>query len=375
MSQELEELESEVAELNINPEEDMATRLEHVLADLTREAKRHGESATEFVSRQLRLHRLNRLKNALGATLKEFDRVAVLIDNLDKAWEKGADFETLSKFILGLLVTIGQLEKDFSKPNVKRGSINISMTVFLRSDIYDSLKRYAREPDKIGVATVHWNDEELLARVLEERYAANKDGRRNGKVFDMWSEIFDPEVRGLRTRDYLMWKVLPRPRDLIYLANEALTTAINRKHRRITASDILFAEEQYSRFAVEALLVESEAESFDLDAALFEFAGMNATFDEDELHAALEGVIGGADVIQWLVQSSILGIETRPGEFLHVEGRTAAERQLRVARRLANATSRPARFRVHPAVRNYLLIQDDDLHDDSVIDATLSESH
>ncbi len=29
---------------------------------------------------------------------------------------------------------------------------------------------------------------------------------------------------------------------------------------------------------------------------------------------------------------------------------------------------------VHPAVRNYLLIQDDDLHDDSVVDATLSES-
>jgi len=374
VSRELEQLEAEVAELGLDPSEDMATRLENALNDLTREARRHGEGATEFVSRQLRLHRVSRLKGLLGANLKEFDRVAVLIDNLDKAWEKGADFETLSKFILGLLVTIGQLEKDFAKPTQSQSSVNVTMAVFLRSDIYDSLKRYAREPDKIGVATVHWNDEELLARVLEERYAANKEQRRNGKIFDMWSEIFDPEVRGLRTRDYLMWKVLPRPRDLIYLANEALTTAINRKHHRITASDILFAEEQYSRFAVEALLVESEAEAFDLDAALFRFAGLKATFIENDLLTLLADVPRGEEALQWLVQSSILGIETRPGEFLHVEGRTDAERQLLVARRLAESTSRPVRFRVHPAVRNYLLIQDDDLHDDSVVDATLSES-
>ncbi|MGN8552193.1 UNVERIFIED_CONTAM: hypothetical protein OHV15_06390 [Microbacterium sp. SLM126] len=374
-SSELGQLEAEIAELGLDPSEDMATRLEHALTDLTREAKRHGEGVSEFVSRQLRLHRLNKLKTALMATLRDFDRVAVLIDNLDKAWERGADFGTLSKFILGLLVAIGQLEKDFARPahGTAPVAVAVSMTVFLRSDIYDSLKRFAREPDKIGVATVHWNDEELLARVLEERYAANKDGRRNAKVFDMWSEIFDSEVRGLRTRDYLMWKVLPRPRDLIYLANEALTTAINRKHQTITASDILFAEEQYSRFAVEALLVESEAEEFDLDAALFEFAGMNATFDEADLRALLADVPFGEEVMQWLIQSSILGIETRPGKFLHVEGRTDAERQLRVARRIASAASRPVRYRVHPAVRNYLLIQDDDLHDDSVVDATLSD--
>ncbi len=297
VSRELEELEAEIDELGLDPSEDMATRLENVLNDLTREAKRHGEGATEFVSRQLRLHRVNRLRGLLGANLKEFDRVAVLIDNLDKAWEKGADFETLSKFILGLLVAIGQLEKDFAKPTQSHSSVNVTMAVFLRSDIYDSLKRFAREPDKIGVATVHWNDEELLARVLEERYAANKERRRNGKVFDMWSEIFDPEVRGLRTRDYLMWKVLPRPRDLIYLANEALTTAINRKHRRITASDILFAEEQYSRFAVEALLVESEAEAFDLDAALFRLAGLNATFTEDDLLILLADVPRGDEAL------------------------------------------------------------------------------
>lgn len=136
-------------------------------------------------------------------------------------------------------------------------------------------------------------------------------------------------------RDYLMWKVLPRPRDLIYLANEALTTAINRKHETITASDILFAEEQCSRFAVEALLVESEAEEFDLDAALFEFAGMNATFDEADLRTLLADVPFAEDVMQWLIQSSIFGIETRPGKFLHLEGRTDAERQLRVARRIA----------------------------------------
>jgi Cdc6-like AAA superfamily ATPase len=49
ISRELEQLEAEIAELNLDPSEDMATRLEHALNDLTREAKRHGEGVSEFV--------------------------------------------------------------------------------------------------------------------------------------------------------------------------------------------------------------------------------------------------------------------------------------------------------------------------------------
>lgn len=371
LSDEFNHLEHELQELGISPEEDMATRLENTLHLLNREARRDGENPAEFIARNLKLNRVQRLKAPINHVLQDYERVAVLIDNLDKAWERGADYETLSRFILGLLVTIGHIEKDFEKSQHGEGFVHVTLTAFLRSDIFDSISRFAREPDKISVRTVQWGDEVLLARVLEERYAANKTARKGVEAYDMWAEIFDPEVRGLRTRDYFMWRVLPRPRDVIYFANEALTTAINRKHSKITASDILFAETQYSRFAVEALLVEAAAEEFDLESALFEFAGLNATIASSDLEMLLAKHENSSGLVQWLVQSSFLGIETKPGKFLHVEGKTAAERSFRVAARLSESTGNSVKYRVHPAMRSYLEVSDDDLHDDGVEDMTL----
>ena len=166
--------------------------------------------------------------------LHEYDRVAVLIDNLDKTWEKGVDFETLSHFLLSLLVTSGRLQAEFDKAPKAAAKANVTLTVFLRTDIFDVMTQFAREPDKINPQTIQWQDEELLIRVLEERSAANRlGGVRQLEGEALWSEVFCPEVHGLPTRDYFLWRALPRPRDIIFLGNSALaTTAINRRHKR-----------------------------------------------------------------------------------------------------------------------------------------------
>jgi hypothetical protein len=278
----------------------------------------------------------------------------------------------MSKFLLSLLTAIGRVEKDFAKPIGGASPVNVTLTVFLRTDIFDAISKFAREPDKIGVLSVHWHDHELLVRVLEERYAANRS-RKAAKVFDMWSEVFGTEVRGMPTRDYFLWRTLPRPRDFIYFANAALTTAINRKHRIIGEDDIVFAEEQYSRFAVEALLVESEAEGFDLEEALYEFAGVDSTLTTNELEELFSEYKNRNDIKEWLVRSSFLGLEVAPGAFKHVEGETSARRQMKVASRVAAKAGVPERFRVHPAFRKYLEVRDDDIHDESIVDTTLDD--
>ncbi len=180
---------------------------------------------------------------------------------------------------------------------------------------------------------------------------------------NLWDDLFAAEVRGEPMRDYVLWRTLPRPRDIIYLANSALTTAINRKHRTIEASDLVFAEGQYSKFAFDALVVESDAEDFDLEEILYEFAGVAATMTEAELMEVLDSAADPGAVTNWLMRTSFLGVEVSPGEFRHVEGRTNAKRQLRVARRFAERQGTSIRFRVHPAFRHHLEIRDDDLHD------------
>lgn len=352
---------------------DLASRLESSVASIAAGAGgiENDRDLRGIVGSSLGVHWFRELHREIrAAAVGPYQRIAILVDNLDKAWEKGANFEATSRFLLALLSGSGQFRRA-----LVRGTDELTLTlgVFLRADIYEVMTRYAREPDKIGPLTVHWNDAHLLARVLEERYAANRKRRKTGE--NMWSTIFPEEVNGLPARDYLLWRILPRPRDIIYFGNAALTTAINRHHSVITQDDIAMADEAYSRFAFEALVVESDAQGFDLEEVLFAFAGVDSTLSEPELQEVLQE--SGADPDEtrsWLLRTSFLGVEVGEGKFIHVEGQAEVEKKLRVARRLAGRLHRDHRFRVHPAFRHYLDVRDDDLHTPGYDDITLASN-
>lgn len=361
-------------DIGVGIDETFAERLE-AIAEPLRGKDFTRDTEKSVISKTIKVAMTERLRRSIMESLKDFDRVAVLIDNLDKTWEPSADFATTSQFLLSLLTTSGNVQK-YVRKNSTNGSQLFTIGVFLRTDIFDVMSRHAREPDKVGRLSVHWEDEELLARVIEERYGAKKSQTKNA-AFDgqeVWSELFADEVKGIPTRDYIISRTLPRPRDLIYLANAALTTAINRKHEKVREEDIIYAEKQYSRFALDALIVESQAEGFDLEEVLFEFAGLDATLDEDELSLVLESV-GEADEIRgWLIRTSFLGLQIAEGDFVHVEGEDASRRKLKAAQRLSQRTGRPLRYRIHPAFRDSLEVIDNDLHSLEVRDVTLTSS-
>ncbi len=347
---------------------DMATRLEDAVSAIANRAC--SAPVGEFrdtVASALRSHWLKDLQREIReATKSKYGRIAILVDNLDKAWERGADFEVSSRLLLALLSAMGQFRRALEGGDL----LDVTLGIFIRADIYEVMTSYAREPDKIGPLVVQWTDRHLLARVLEERYAANRRRQRVGE--DMWATIFPSEVHGLPTKDYLLWRILPRPRDVIYFGNAALTTAINRHHSIITQDDIDMADEQYSRFAFDALVVESDAQDFDVEELLFAFAGVNATLAESDLIEILAEVDADPNAARsWLLRTSFLGIEIAEGDFRHVEGQAEVDRKLKVARRLAGRAPRELRFRVHPAFRHHLDVRDDDLHTPGVRDVTL----
>ena len=365
-------LDQRLDRMGVSRAADLATRLEVVVEQITARAEsaRDDRELREIVGAALGVHWFRDLHRELReAAADRYQRIAILVDNLDKAWERGADFETTSRFLLSLLSASGQFKKALTKGT---DQIDLTLGVFIRADIYEVMTKYAREPDKIGPLTVHWNDPHLLARVLEERYAANRRRRRPADD-DMWSSIFPEEVNGLPVKDYILWRILPRPRDIIYFGNAALTTAINRHHAVVTQDDIAMADENYSRFAYEALVVESDAQGFDLEEVLFAFAGLNATLTEDELQdVLLESSHEPSETRAWLLRTSFLGIEVREGKFMPFEGQSEVEKQLIVASRSSERSGRPVRFRVHPAFRHYLDVRDDDLHTPGFEDITLT---
>ncbi|MBM7460272.1 P-loop ATPase, Sll1717 family [Rhodococcus coprophilus] len=350
------ELAAELARHGIDLEADFTSRLDDVIAGAL-DHEIGSQDLTSRIRNAWRASLLPKLKKVLHA----YDRVSVLIDNLDKTWEKGVAFDELSQFILSLLVTQGKLEAEFERANKASPPAHVTLTVFIRTDIYDVIAAHAREPDKINPQTIQWSDEELLIRVLEERYEANRDSASARGAEGLWERVFCAEVHGLPTRDYLLWRALPRPRDLIYLGNAALTTAINRRHDRVLRQDFNYAEFQYSRFAVEALIVESEAQGFNLEELLFEFAGLDSTVTMSDLQDVLGSASDFDSLVSWLIRTSFLGVETRDSSFVYVEGESEAKKKYKAAQRLATRMNRPVRFRVHPAFRCYLDIRDDDL--------------
>lgn len=353
----------------IRAEQDLSVRLEHAVGKVAGALEGIETPDQTVLSHSLNRDRTERLAAVIRTCLGDFSRVAILFDNLDKAWDSDTHPKELASFLLALLVARGRVEHDL---RLGREELVVTATVFIRSDIHEVLLRHAREPDKIGAASVVWQDHELLMRVLEDRYRVIGAARSRAPVGDLWEQLFVEEIYGMRVRDYFAWRALARPRDVIYLANSALTSAINRKHHRIESDDIRQAERLYSKFALDALMVESRKRPFDVELVLYSFIGSRATLGRGELQEAVPAEADFGDVLGWLVSSGFLGVESKSGVFRHVETSDDATRLLKVGTVLASKESREPRYRIHPAYRPILEVVEDDIHDEFVVDGTLA---
>jgi hypothetical protein len=336
---------------------DFAVRLERAVASVLEEPPVDGddiESERARISEALHAGLLRDLTKALVPVLAGKDRIAVLIDNLDQAWDLETDLEQMSQLLLGLLTTVRKIGAELSRRSAE--DLVVSLGVFIRSDIYFHVIRRAREPDKIPARILSWTDESLLLEVVEERYVAGH--RQDTPREELWQRYFDATVRGTPTRDYIASRVLPRPRDVLYLTNAAIESAVRHRRTRVTESDIVEAERLYSHFAFEALLVEGRGEIDRLEEVLFEFAGSDEVVPREDLVANLrraglpEPDAQGA--IDSLVSLSFLGLEVREESFEFAEDPHERSRVEALARRFAAGEGREPRYRIHPAFQAFL---------------------
>jgi hypothetical protein len=302
---------------------------------------------------------LRELRVLLGRALADRQRVAVLVDNLDKAWDRSADLDKLSLLLLGLLSSIGRIAGEFSKKDKWREPVAVTLAVFLRSDIFNRVVRHAREPDKIPVTRVEWREPSMLLRLLETRYAAGRDSAEPG---ELWARFFPEPVGGVPAPQYMTSRVLTRPRDIVHFANEAIVAALNAGHSVVTSADIHAAELLYSQFALEALLVENGLSVRKLEEVLFEFAGSSAILPLDEVErlVKLAGIdrANVGDVVVHLQSLSFLGVEIQEDDFAFAEDWADIRKLDPMVRRFEETAARRARVQIHPAFRAYLEIRE-----------------
>lgn len=345
-------------------ESDFSVRLERCIEALLQSASSSDEGTEARrlgISEALHAGFLRHLRDALLATLAKKQRVAVLVDNLDKAWDKQSDVEQLSEFLLGLLKASTRISNDFRNVGPNQRTVNVSLAVFIRADIFHKVIAIAREPDKIPFSKILWSDKELLLRLVEERFVASLHDSSDPRA--IWDKFFDARVRGIETKQYFLSRILHRPRDLLVFVKAAITTAVNRKHARVSADDVLSAERQYSQFALDSILVENGISFSELENVLYEFAGCKAILTQDEimavLHRAKVTPEKQSKLIQHLCNLTFLGIETHPSDFQFGEDEQETRKNEVLARKLSERTGLPPRFRISPAFCAFLEVAED----------------
>jgi hypothetical protein len=304
---------------------DFSTRLEEQIKKLRdNEINKIGAgNNNEFrlkVSEILHDGVLNEMKDYFGLLIPKNHKLIVLIDNLDKSWKKDARLNILSRYILGLLGVSGRIFKELSYIKSIQTSISFHLTIFLRSDIFKYIQLIAREPDKIEVSRLMWDDPEILLRIIEERFIELSNNKYERS--DLFEKFFVPEIKGSPTKDYIINSIFPRPRDLIYFCKSCKDIAVSRGHEIIQETDVLFAHKEYSSWIFKSLLVENNILTKHMEDFLFELVGGNSIIDEKMITQFMTNsnipIVQEEDVekfIDNLVDLTILGREVRTNEF------------------------------------------------------------
>lgn len=331
---------------------DFSTRLEQELEFL--KASVNLESQQQFrikIAEILHDGDLMDLKEHIKIVLNKKNRLIVLIDNLDKSWRTNSDISILSKFILGLLGTVGRISRELRGKPQEKLKFTFHLTLFLRSDIFKYIMSNAREPDKIEYSRLRWNDPEILFRVLEERFLELTEF--SVLRDDLWGEFLIDKINGIELKEWIITKIIPRPRDVIYLFNVAKNFAVSRGHTKILENDIISAYEDYSNWIFKSVLVENGITIKQMENFMYNLMGENVYLKKEEIESFMQkSNIDNTNVekfIDHLVSLSILGREIKPNQFEY-EFEFDSDIKIKVLSEKLNTN----RFKIHDAFIPYL---------------------
>ena len=242
------------------------------------------------------------IKNRLHNEWPKGKQIRILIDRLDDSWDASKESENL---IIGLLKAANELNATFPG--------KITVTVFLRSDIYDNL--FFDDQDKLrqNEETLYWNSEDLKAVVCERiRVSLGFSELDNNKV---WQNLFSQKVYRSRAsaEKYIIDRTFKRPRDIISFVRFGIEEAIRNGHSTIETTDTRLAEEEkYSQSKYKDLIIEYQKQSPYIKNLLDSLSGSLHKLSQTELLKRLESFAERnqlqAEPVQILRQLFVCGV-------------------------------------------------------------------
>jgi len=341
---------------------DFSVRLESVVNRLSTVAFVGSASDMHLrVSELLHENLIPKLRGFLGELLKKKPKILLLIDDLDKGWAPSKSIDKPCELFAGLLDVGQSIAHDFASARPRNPSAKVQVIIFLRNDMFAEIRRRSPERDKLTHTPLEWDDPELLIRVLENRLLpALGDNVRPDLI---WGNVFPSIIDGCNIKDYVLQRILQRPRDLLYFANQALSIAVNRGREQVTARDVMDALRAYSKYAYEMLTV-GRIQFKALEELIYQFVGSPRIIDETTIMKAMRKAeissMSAEQVEDALCELEFLGREVEKGVFRFVHRQEEIEKAKILAGHLLEAQSECAvsRFEINVPYHAFLEIQE-----------------
>jgi hypothetical protein len=190
----------------------------------------------------------------------KYFKITILADNLDKTWDFKNDLSIQAEMILTLLEFAGHINNEFI--NKTGDNVDVRTFIFLRKDIFDFVKKQAREPDKLTINSheINWETfPNLLQQVIEARFRYILDLDNSHDMELVWREYFDIDKKK-HPFELIKDTCILRPRDIIYFVSKLFESAINNNHNKVLFDDFEYAISAYTSFLHMNLIAETSAE-------------------------------------------------------------------------------------------------------------------
>lgn len=194
---------------------------------------------------------IERTYAVLSELMPSDSSVHILIDQLDDHWEgKKSQVDSLC----GLFSAIMNVREKLRRSGFGE---KIDLTVFIRTDIYEYLKRNGLHHASKYTSFEHYLswDEEYLVKLIEKR--VEKNANENNGFSDLFS---DEKIGNVILNRYVLSRIFPRPRDIIIFLSYCIDRATKMGHERISRDDVFHAESEYSHWRLVVIQEEGRVE-------------------------------------------------------------------------------------------------------------------
>ena len=232
-------------------------------------------------------------RSILAAAIKSFE-IRIAIDGLDQGWDP--KLKEATELLVALVDEAHDLEQRH-RPQLK-------IAIFALQELYREISAEDRDRDKRSVEYYSW-DNDQLADLIGARILAVTSGQpSHGDPRDAWPLIFEPNIDGSSTYDYIVDRSLMRPRHVLRFCREALIRANNRRHLRVDVSDILESEEIYSGQLIDDLAVEYSDRYPGIGGVILEFLEASSMISYEDIRERVNAMFAANaisdDMALWL---------------------------------------------------------------------------